>query len=119
MEAELPLLTQPSLISVLSLLVAALLPYAAGLLSKQSWAPQVKGVILLSLAFSKTVVEQVIVALNSGAPFDFWAIVYSTFITFIIAVGAWFGLLKNTALANAAQKALVKDDPVYDPRQYD
>lgn len=104
----------PNLVGLLSLLVAAGLPYLVGLLTRGSWSAKTKGAVLLGLAFVKTVLEAWIVALAQGVPFDFWAVLYSTGISFVIAVGSWFGLLRNTDLAEKAQKSLIKD-PTLDP----
>lgn len=112
---NLPLLSQPSFVSIVSLLASVGLPYLAGLVTKRSWPRQLKGLALLGLAFVKTVLEAVLAAIVAGVEFNIWTILYSTFVSFIVAVAAWFGILKNTKLAEAAQDALLKDDPEMDP----
>lgn len=109
-DLQLPLLDvgEPSLVGFLSIVVAVGLPYLVGLLSKPDWAPQVKGVLLLVLALVKTLLEAWIAALTAGVPFNFWAVLYSTGISFLIAVGAYFGLLKNTESLKRTQQAGVK-----------
>jgi len=107
-------LAQPSLLGVLGLILNFGLPLLVGLLTRPSWAPQVKGVILLAIALVKTVLEAWVMALASGAPFNIWAVLVATGVNFVIAVAAWFGLLKNTAIADMARNSLVKDGDYID-----
>lgn len=99
----------PSPIGLLSLAINFVLPLIVGLVTKQSWSKTVKGVVLLFVAFVKTVLVAWLVALNAGQPFNLTMVLYTTLFNFAIAVAAYFGLLKDTPLANAAQRAGIKD----------
>lgn len=107
-------LAQPSLLGVLGLILNFGLPLLVGLVSRPSWAPQVKGVILLALALVKTVLEAWVLALASGVTFNLWSVLAATLMNFVLAVGAWFGLLKNTAIAEKARNSLVTDGDYID-----
>jgi hypothetical protein len=107
-------IVQPSLLGVLGLILNFGLPLVVGLITRPSWAPQLKGSLLLLVALVKTVLEAWVLALSSGVPFNFWAVLISTTVNFIIAVGAWFGLLKGTAIAELAKNSLLKDGDYID-----
>jgi hypothetical protein len=94
---------------LLSLALTFVLPLIVGLVTKQSWTGWVKGVILLFVAFLKTLLEAWLTAINSHVDFDLVTVAYTTLVSFLIAVAAYFGLLKGTPLADAAQRAGVKD----------
>jgi hypothetical protein len=79
-----------------------------GLVTKQHWSSGIKGVILLFVAFVKTFLMAWLVALTDHLAFNFTMVLYATLFNFAIAVAAYFGLLKDTPLANAAQRAGVK-----------
>lgn len=108
------LMVQPSLLGVLAFILNFGLPLVVGLLSRPSWAPQLKGTLLLLVALVKTVLEAWVLALSSGAEFNFWSVLIATAVNFVIAVGAWFGLLKNTAIAEMAKNSLIKDGDYID-----
>jgi hypothetical protein len=93
---------------LLSLAVTFVLPLVVGLVTKQSWKSWVKGVVLLFVAFLKTLLEAWLAGINAGVDVDMWALAYTTLVNFLIAVAAYFGLLKGTPLADAAQRAGVK-----------
>jgi len=108
------IMIDPSPIGVLGLILNFGLPLLVGLITRPSWTPQVKGTLLLLVALIKTILEAWVVALSSGVPFNFWAVLTATAVNFILAVGAWFGLLKGTPLAELAKRSLVKDHDLID-----
>lgn len=107
-------MVQPSLLGVLGLILNFGLPLVVGLLSRPSWAPQIKGVLLLVVALVKTILEAWVLALASGVEFNFWTVLMATGLNFVIAVGSWFGLLKNTAIAEKAKNSLITDGDYID-----
>lgn len=102
-------LFEPSLAGLLSLILTIILPLLAGLLMKSSWSAFQKGIVLLALATIKAFVEAWIGAVNSGEQFDLWRILYADLINFGVAVAAYVGLLKGTAVQQSAINAGVKD----------
>lgn len=107
---ELPTyLFAPNLAGFLSLILTVLLPLAAALLMKQSWSTTVKGLILLTLAAAKSFAEAWLVAVDTAVAFDFAAVGYAIVVNWGIAVAAYFGLLKGTAVQQSAIRSGVKD----------
>lgn len=100
---------EPTLPGILSTIVTFLLPLLAGLLSKQSWRPSVKGVVLLFLSAVKVGVETTLQVVNSGQHADAVGIFYSVAINFIIAVAMYFGILRGSGVQQAAITSGVKD----------
>lgn len=96
----------PDLKGLLSLVLTILLPVLVGLLTKQSTPSHVKALGLLGLSAVKTVVEAFLVG---GGDFSLSRTVFTVAVNFGIAVVMYFGLFKPTGVAEAAQKALVKD----------
>jgi hypothetical protein len=91
-------LFEPSLAGLLSLIVTFLLPLLAALLMKSRWSAFQKGLVLLALATVKAFVEAWLGAVNANEPFDLWRVLYADVINFIIAVAAYVGLLRGTAV---------------------
>lgn len=108
------IVTQPSLLGVLGLILNFGLPLLVGLLTRPSWSPQIKGTVLLTIALVKTILEAWVLALASGVPFNFWSVLIATAINFAIAVAGWFGLLKGTSIAELAKNSLLKDGDYID-----
>jgi predicted MFS family arabinose efflux permease len=104
-------LFEPSLAGALSLILTIILPLLAALLMKSRWSAFQKGVVLLLLATAKAFVEAWIGAVDSGEHFDLWRVLYADVINFGIAVGAYVGLLKGTAVQRSAIESGVKDRP--------
>ncbi len=93
---------EPSLAGLLSLLVTVLLPIVAALFMKSSWSAFRKGLILLVLAAVKAYAEAWLGAINTEEAFNFVNAAYSTVVQFTLAVVAYVGLLKHTALHQPA-----------------
>lgn len=106
-------LFEPSLAGILSLLLTIVLPLLAALLMKSSWSPFQKGLVLLLFATVKAFIEAWVGANTSHEHFDFARVIYADLINFGIAVVAYVGLLKNTAVQQSAiASGPVKDDTV-------
>lgn len=93
----------PSLAGALSLIVVVLLPILAGLFMRVNWSAWHKGLVLLGFAAVKAFLEAWVAAETDGVAFDFGNTAYSVVVQFVMAVVAYFGLLKNTSVQ---QKAL-------------
>jgi hypothetical protein len=108
---ELPTyLFAPNLAGVLSLALTVLLPLAAALFMRQSWSAGPKGLVLLALAAAKAFLEAWLAATDAGVAFNAFDAGYAVVVNFGIAVGAYFGLLKNTRVQQSAiSSGLVHD----------
>lgn len=93
---------EPSLAGLLSLLVTVILPIIAALFMKSSWSAFRKGLILLVAAAIKAYAEAWLGAVNHDEVFNFVGAAYSTLVQFVLAVVAYIGLLKSTAVQQAA-----------------
>lgn len=93
---------EPSLAGLLSLLVTVVLPIVAALFMRSSWSVFRKGLILLVLAAAKAYAEAWLGAVNHDEAFNFVGAAYSTMVQFVLAVVAYVGLIKNSAVQQAA-----------------
>lgn len=91
---------------VASFVVAWLLPFLAALLSKQSWPGWVKGVLLLLVSAVKVFIEAYLVA---GADFHPVQTLYAVGLNFAVAVVAYFGVIRGSALQQRLLNSGVKD----------
>lgn len=96
---------EPNLVGLLSFCVAFILPLLAALLTKAVTPGWVKGVTLLFLAGTKSVIEAFVVG---GADFNLSTTIYTVALNFAVAVIAYFGLLRNSPPQVHAQNSLVK-----------
>jgi hypothetical protein len=101
----------PTLGGLLSLLVAVILPLLAALLMKSHWSAMQKGLILLALAAVKAFVEAWIAADQAHVMFNWVTTLYSVGVQFGLAVIAYFGILRGTAVQQAAINSGVKTQP--------
>lgn len=92
----------PTLGGLLSLAVTVLLPIIAALFMRSSWSAFRKGLVLLVLAAAKAYLEAWLGAVNHDEAFNFVGAAYSTLVQFVLAVVAYVGLLKQTAVQQAA-----------------
>lgn len=97
---------EANLRGILSFVVAFILPLLAALLTKASTRGWVKGVALLALAATKSVIEAFVAG---GADFNLATTIYTVALNFGIAVIAYFGLLRGSPPQVHAQNSLVKD----------
>lgn len=72
-------------------------------------------VLLLALAAVKTVVEAWLQATTTDVPFQWIPIVYTTAISFGIAVAVYLGLYRPIGAAQSAQAVLVRDKALSSP----
>ncbi len=107
-------LFDPSLAGVLSLVLTVLLPLAGALLMRSKWSAFQKGLVLWCLAAVKAYVEAWIGTVEAGEPFNFVTTFYAVFVQWGLAVLAYVGLLKNTAIQQAALKGGIIRDKVID-----
>jgi hypothetical protein len=105
----------PNLAGLLSLAVTVLLPIIAALFMKSGWSAFRKGLVLFALAAVKAFLEAWLGAVNHDEAFNFVAAAYSTVVQFVLAVTAYVGLLKNTAV----QRSALAGGPVNDRRTID
>lgn len=108
----------PTLGSLLSWVLAFLLPLAAALLMKQSWGTGRKGLILLGLAAVKSYVEAWLAADSAGVAFNHVTTLYALALNFGIALAAYFGVLKGTGAQQAAINSGITDDKVINGHAY-
>lgn len=99
----------PTIGSILSWVLAFVLPLAAALLMKRSWSTATKGLVLLALAGVKAYVEAWLAAENAGMAFNHVTTLYALALNFGIAVASYFGVLKGTAVQQAALNSGVTD----------
>lgn len=93
---------------LIALAIQFLIPLLVGLVTKQSWSPALKAVLLLFF----TAVTQFLVAWSdSDEAFRWQAVAYSIGIGFVISVASHFGLWKPTGATEATQSSLVADPP--------
>lgn len=104
----------PNLAGVLSLALTILLPLAAALFMRQSWSTGPKGLVLLALAALKAFLEAWLGATEAGVAFNVVEVGYAVVVNFGIAVAAYVGLLKNTAIQRSAIKGGLVRDKVID-----
>lgn len=96
---------------VIGLVIAIILPIVVGLVTKQSWSPGLKAVILLFL----TAITQALVSWQDtadGEVFHWQPVVWSIGLSFVVSVAVHFGLWKPTGASEAAQNTGVHDEPV-------
>ncbi len=93
---------EPTLAGLLSLAVTILLPVLAALFMRSSWTAFRKGLVLLAFAAVKAIIEAWLGAETSGETFNWVATLYSVTVQFGLAVVAYLGLLKSTAVQQAA-----------------
>ncbi len=101
---------EPSLAGLLSLAVTFLLPLLAALFMRSSWSAFRKGVVLFAFAAVKAFIEAWLGAVNDGVAFNYVTVAYSIVVQFGMAVVAYVGLLKSTAV----QQAAIEGGPVND-----
>ncbi len=92
----------PSLGGLLSLILTVALPVLAALFMRVQWSAFAKGLVLLGFSAVKAFLEAWLADANAGIPFDVGEVGYVIVVQFIIAVTAYFGLLRGTPVQQAA-----------------
>lgn len=91
-----------------NLIFAFLLPTLVGLVTKASTSPAVKALLLAALS---AVAGAVTVSQVDGTGVVTEATLKAAGLQFVTAVAVYFGLIKPSGVAAAAQRTLVKDAP--------
>lgn len=90
-------------VSVLTLIIGTVLPIVVGLITTRVTAAAVKAWLLAGLTLVTTVLQAMLLAAQSGIPFELGAILIAAVQQFIISVAIYYGLWKPTGIAGAAQ----------------
>ena len=106
----------PNLGGLLSLAVTVILPILVGLVTRKSTSSTVQAILLLLFAAVKTILVAWLDAENTSAAFEWVPVVYTTLVSFGIAVAVHFGLWRPTGVADAALRSGVKDHPAVGSR---
>jgi len=92
----------PSLAGLLSLIVTVALPVLAALFMRVDWSAFAKGVVLLVFAAAKAFLEAWLLSATEHTRFDVGRVSWTVAVQFILAVVAYFGLLRGTSVQRAA-----------------
>lgn len=92
----------PDLGGLLNLVITFVLPLIAALLMKRTWSTGAKGTILLAVSAIKSIIVAWLAAVNTAADFEWIPILYTTVVTFVIAVAVHFGFWKGTSVQQSA-----------------
>jgi hypothetical protein len=101
---------EPNGRGILALVITFVLPLVVGLVTKQSFSPALKAVLLLLFQ----AVAQFLIAWQDsfdGEPFKWQAVALSVGVGFVMSVAVHFGLWKPTGATEAVQSTLVADPP--------
>lgn len=94
---------------VLSLCASTVFPLLVGLVTKRSTDPGVKAVLLALLAVLSQLLVELAEALQNGSAYNLGTALVLGLVSFLVAVGTHYGLLKPTGLDVKAQSALTHD----------
>lgn len=92
----------PSLAGLLSLVLTVALPVLAALFMRVHWSTFAKGLVLLVFAAVKAFLEAWLITATTHTGFDVGRVSYTVVVQFTLAVVAYFGLLRGTAVQQAA-----------------
>ena len=90
-------------VSVLTLIVGTVLPIVVGLVTSRVTSGAIKAWLLAALTLVTTVLQAMLLAAQSGIPFELGAILVAAIQQFIVSVAIYYGLWKPTGIAGAAQ----------------
>lgn len=90
-------------VSVLTLIIGTVMPIVVGLVTTRVTSGAIKAWLLAGLTLVTTVFQAMLLAAQSGIPFELGAILVSAVQQFIISVAIYYGLWKPTGIAGAAQ----------------
>lgn len=90
-------------ISILTLIIGTVLPIVVGLVTSRVTSGAVKAWLLAGLTLVTTVLQALLLATQSGIPFELGAILIAAIQQFIVSVAIHYGLWKPTGIAGAAQ----------------
>ncbi|QFG14834.1 holin [Arthrobacter phage Lymara] len=78
-----------------------------GLVTTRVTAPQTRAILLAALSVLSSIVTELVAALQTNTPYNLGTALAFGLLTFLVAVGTRYGLLKHTNLEIAAQNTLV------------
>lgn len=81
--------------AVISFIISAIIPLATGLVARQTWSRDVKGIITLVLAALTSFLTQLVQALSDHVHFDWKTVVLTCVGNLVIALGTYFGWWKS------------------------
>jgi hypothetical protein len=91
-----------TLAQLISLVVGTLLPIAVALITDRAASGGAKAITLLALSAVTSFLSAWLVALNTGAAFDFSQAAFGVLVTFIVAVASHFGFWKPVGASGSA-----------------
>lgn len=94
---------------VLALIVSGVLPLVVGLVTKESWFPGLKSVLLAALTGVSGVLGEWQSVATNHQSFDWKSAVVTAGIGWAIAVATHYGLWKPTGTTQVAQQSVVRD----------
>lgn len=92
-------------LQLLVLIGGTVLPLLVGLVTTKSTNPGTRAVLLALLAMASQLLAEVIKALETGTPYNLGMGLLLGLVTFLVAVGTHYGLLKPTGASSAAISA--------------
>lgn len=90
---------------VLQLCGSTILPVMVGLVTTKATRPGTRAVLLALLAMVSSLLVQVINALETGTPYNLGGGLVLGLISFVLAVGTHYGLLRPTGVSDAVISA--------------
>lgn len=94
---------------VLSLVASTVFPLLVGLVTKRTTDPGIKATLLAGLAVLSQLLVELAEALQHGTNYNLGTALVLGLVSFLIAVGTHYGLLKPTGLTDKAQAAITAD----------
>ena len=98
-------------ISVVALLVSVVIPLIVGVVTKaEGTSDTVKSLTLTGLSILSGVGQEYVDTLNNGGSFDVANAAGAAVVSFVIAVAAYYGLLKPTGVAGTVNAKVGRKD---------
>ncbi|ALY09878.1 holin [Arthrobacter phage RosiePosie] len=79
-----------------------------GLVTTRVTASSTRALLLAALSVLSSIVTELVAALQTNTPYNLGTALAFGLLTFLVAVGTHYGLLKHTSLETAAQSVLIK-----------
>lgn len=90
-----------------TMVTGVVLPILTALVTKPSFPPQYRALVLLVLSTISAGLNELLVASDENFQVEQW--IFDTVIIFVIGVASLYGLWKPTGISDAAKRALVTD----------
>jgi hypothetical protein len=99
----------PDTATVISVLIGTVLPWLTGRVTKVTAHPKVRGIVLLALAASTSVLSELGQVIATGATYDAWHVVLGALGTYALGVVMHSGLYRHLGAyqANAATGGVI------------